>query len=289
MIKKVGLDQRLRILFERLNDGGAARSLPERESLSEHLGPVVDRAIKSNNDLVRVKPELTSRFATAAVEMWQRGVHSLLISAALTETSPVWSSVSGYYASHYCVRGIGHLIGAFQLHKKKRIVQIDIEGGQHLCHIIKKNGGDREHRFYWKVVKEHATFSDDPLFTANLEDTNESDIAHRSVANYSDHVDHFPFFTPLNKDQLKLRIDKISTMDLSSIPIPNRNKFPDLSAVQIVAYYRLVRFRNFLDQHLDDTSRFWQIHRTPSWCSEYLDFQSVSPRFLQVFSDRPTQ
>ena len=43
-------------------------------------------------------------FAMAAVKMWLRAVHSFLISVSLTKASPIWSSVAGYYSSHYSIR-----------------------------------------------------------------------------------------------------------------------------------------------------------------------------------------
>jgi hypothetical protein len=127
-------------------------SLPSPDTLSTQLGNLLASTRAAAHPLVTVGSETVSLFATAAVEMWQRSVHSFLISASLTEASPMWSSVSGYYSSHYVIRGLAHLLGYFQLHRAKRIVEPKISGNSFSCAFVKKGGNDREHRFYWKLV-----------------------------------------------------------------------------------------------------------------------------------------
>lgn len=278
MSTTVHVRQHIEILFSGLNRTAAGHALPHPGTLSIRLQDLVQKA---KGDVVGVKPELTGLYATAAVEMWHRALHSFLISVCLTEASPIWASVSGYYASHYSVRGLAHLLGYFQLYRNRRIIKVEITGGKHYCHIIKKNAGDREHKFYWKTVKDDTTFSGDPFFTFNPEDQDQSDCAHRNKANYSDHVNKFPTFQILSDGFLKERIQRLSEISFSSVPVPNRQKYPDIESVQLIAYHRIVKFRGFVDGILGGTSRFWKVHRTPPWCSPFLlDFQVVEPRFI---------
>src|SRR5207237_7783293 len=151
--------------------------------------------------------------ATAAVEMWLRAVHSFLVSASLTATSPIWSSVSGYYSSHYSVRAFAHLLGFFQLYRKKRIVRLSTHGGKYVCSFDSKLANDREHRFYWKIVKRDGHFAANPLFTENNPENDESDVGHRDRANYTDHLSQYPQFAPLNKATLIERIHYISQIE----------------------------------------------------------------------------
>jgi hypothetical protein len=223
------------------------------------------------------------KFATAAIEMWHRSVHSFLISASLTNSSPIWSSVSGYYSSHYSVRAFAHLLGHFQLFKKKRLIQLEIDGHNYYCHVSKKDGGDREHKLCWKIVKNYPLFARDPFFTKNEEVSSQSDGAHRNRANYYDHIGRFPNFQPLDEAYLKRRILSISTIEFSDAPIPNVDYFPDIDNVQIVAYHRLVRFRMFLDTILGDSNRFWNVNRTPNWCANYLNFQVIQPEYTTLY------
>jgi hypothetical protein len=277
------LEQRIQILFGALSRRAAFDALPPPGTLSQRLGALIEKSPMAV--ALDLTPDLACLFATAAVEIWQRGVHSLLISASLTAASPVWSSVAGYYASHYSVRGLAHLLGFFQLHRKQRILSIDIVKGRHVCHVKKKQ--EREHKFYWKAVKSDVHFANDPFFTYNSEETDVSDASHRSWANYCDHINSYPLFTPLDEQSLRRRIERLSTMNLSSAPIPSRGRYPDLDTVQLVAYHRIIKFRSFLDGFLGGSNRFWRVHRTPSWCSKYLKFQVVAPAFIEVYKTQP--
>lgn len=277
------LEQHIGILFSPFRRMKGCSTLPSPGALSSKLQVVVDKAKSSS---VTISPDTSSLFATAAVEMWLRAVHSFMISTSTTHSSPIWASVAGYYSSHYCVRGLGHLLGFFQLRSRKCIIQVGCTGGKHWCLIEKKNAGDREHKFYWKKVKGSARFANDPFFIFNDDDRDDSDSSHRSHANYTDHVDRFTNFQPPNKQELLNRIQFLSTVELSSVPIPNRQKFPDIAAVQLIAYHRIVRFRSFLDEILGSSNRLWNIHRSPPWCSDFLDFQVVEPTFLKVYGTK---
>jgi len=274
--------QHIEIVFQPLNKKKA--SLPAQGALATALRSLVDKAAQAGTDTIATSPQVTSWFGTAAVEMWTRGVHSFLISAALTQVSPIWASTSGYYASHYVMRGFAHLLGFFQLYRQKKcIVQIKISDGKHLCQITKKNAGDREHKFYWKTVKQHPSFENDPFFTNNVEDNDESDAAHRNIASYSDHIGKFPSFRPLDEKHLKERLEKLAGIELSSVPIPNRERYPDVEAVQLVAYHRIVKFRGILDEVLGGKNRFWNVHRNPAWCADFVNFQVVEPTFISSY------
>ncbi len=264
------LQKRLEVTFAPLNKVGAEKAFPPPASLSAALEEVMPA---KGIPAVTVKPEIASRFATAAVEVWLRSVHSFVISASLTGASPIWASAAGYYASHYAVRAFAHLLGCFQLYRKKRIVRLALHAGKHVCTFDPKRGADREHRLYWRVVKEDPHFAADPLFTLNETDSDASDVAHRDRANYADHLFQFPNFRALDEATLRERVRFVSQIQCITPPIPRRSRFPDVEAVQLIAYHRLVKFRQFLDEVLGGGNRFWRVHRTPSWAGGIIDFQ----------------
>ena len=98
--------------FAPLNDEAAVNAFPPPGSLSKALNLVLpsgSTGVTSRN----ASQDLAKMFTTAAVNIWMRGVHSFLVSASLTNISPVWASLSGYYSSHYSVRALAHLLGFF--------------------------------------------------------------------------------------------------------------------------------------------------------------------------------
>lgn len=133
-------------------------------------------------------------------------------------------------------------------------------------------------------MKQSNEFAADPFFTLNPENEDISDIAHRGLANYADHLNRFEAFEPLQTDVLRARIDHLSSIELSSVPIPNRTRYADLEAVQLVAYHRIVKFRRLLDSTLGGKNRFWNANRSPTWTANLMDFQVVEPRFLTVYA-----
>jgi hypothetical protein len=163
--------------------------------------------------------------------MWLRAVHSFLISASITEPSPIWSSVSGYYASYYSVRAFAHLFGHFQLFKAGRMAKIHYEGSRCVCKFSGKTVRDHEHKVYWKLVKQSVVFQGDDLFTENEAGANPSDVRHRNYANYADHLLTIPPFTPPNEDALKTRIEYISKISLDTPPLPSSERFPESAAL----------------------------------------------------------
>lgn len=94
-----------------------------------------------------VEPKVARWFTTAAVDMWLRGVHSFLISVSLTNASPIWASVSGYYSSHYVVRAFAHLLGYFQLYRLERIIYLEHDKNKkrYICKVVNKK--PQEHEF----------------------------------------------------------------------------------------------------------------------------------------------
>src|SRR5258708_15661734 len=86
--------------FAALNHEAAVNAFPPTGALSEKLFKIhVGRLNGAGHgeDL----PTVAKMFTTAAVNMWMRAVHAFLVSSSLTDVSPVWASVAGYYSSHY--------------------------------------------------------------------------------------------------------------------------------------------------------------------------------------------
>jgi hypothetical protein len=262
----------IRATFGALNRQRAAHVRPQPLALPHAFDALLARH-HTVPESVTVNLQIAKLFSTAAVESWQRGVHSYLISTALTEASPLWASVSGYYSSHYCIRGLAHLLGHLSLYRRKRTVSLVLQGTNYVCSL--KQPRAREHLFYWQVVKRNQCFAQNPLFTENPEDTDVSDAAHRNYANYADHLFSFPTFRTLDELSLRHRVQFISRMRFTEPPIPDRDRWPDLDSVQVVAYHRIVAFRRFLDDVLGGANGFWNIHRNPGFATDVLDFQLV--------------
>jgi hypothetical protein len=272
----------IQLMFEGLNTN-SINVFPAAGSLRELLSTLID---STSHDTLTVGRPTVKSFATAAVEMWHKAIHSFILSASMTKASPVWSSVSGYYSSHYSIRGFAHLLGYFLLYSKnKSTIQIEISNHQHLCHILPKTRNDGEHRFYWRKVHEHSDFILDPFFTMNIEFDDVSDSGHRNKANYYDHLYGFPTFQILDEKYLKDRLQVISGMEFYDAPIPSKSKYPDLDSIQLVAYYRLVKFRSFLDVILETKNNYWNYHRRPTWCSNLLNFQAAMTDFAKIYSE----
>jgi len=278
------IQTRLELTFRTLSARGAAKSFPPPGTLATALEKVINPSGKSSFTLkdtyqTTVHLDISKWFTTAAIEMWLRAVHSFLISASLTNVSPIWASVSGYYSSHYSIRAIAHLLGYFQLFRYRQIVRLELQGATNdfVCTFESKDGSSREHVFYWKVVYKNSYFSSDPLFILNNSQSGDdaSDSGHREKSNYADHLFELPQFNPLDSVTLQNRVKYISQIPFSTPPIPRRSKFPDIESVQIVAYHRLVRFRQFVDEIAGGSNRFWSVHRDPSWTRGFIDFQLI--------------
>jgi hypothetical protein len=218
------ISNQIEVLFSPLRT--QAGNFPPHGKMSNELKNKYDWAKKRGTNNVPVGPDILKLYATSSVEMWLRAVHSFLMSSALTTVSPIWASVTGYYASHYTIRAIAHLLGIFHLHHDRQIVSLQPSRSGLVCNFSKsKDIESREHNIYWRRVKQHSEFITDSLFTDNSEkDGIPSDVGHRSWVNYRDHIDEFPYFSPLKYEELKKRIEYISKMELSAYPIPHREE-----------------------------------------------------------------
>jgi hypothetical protein len=265
-----------------------AGNFPPHGTMSRVLKERYDLSKTRRTDHVPAGSDVLQLYATSSVEMWLRAVHSFLMSSALTTVSPIWASVAGYYASHYTIRAIAHLLGLFELHHDGQIVTLEESRSGFVCNFSKSRGLDkREHNFYWKRVKQYSLFITDSLFTDNSEnDDIPSDVGHRSWVNYRDHVNEIPNFSPLKFEELKSRIEYIAKIELSAYPIPDRSKkFLNVEAVQIVAYHRIAYYREIVDGVLSNTNHFWSIHKNPSWCKDIIKFQRVKPRLIDMIGN----
>lgn len=278
----------IELMFNGLNKVGLAKSFPPVTTLSTTLNNLVGNETGGPKLVDRV---VLDRFASASVEMWHRALHSFFISASLTKASPLWASVTGYYSSHYVMRAFAHLFGYFHLNQKKLIIQLEISNGIYSCNILNKQGKDREHKAYWKLVKDIKYFVNDPFFYQNEENPPtklnkefKSDCGHRHRANYADHVGNFPIFKPLNEEEMKKRIYTISGIEINDVPQPNVSEYPDIDNVQLIAYQRILKYRSFLDNILPSKNRFWEFQRNPTWKPDYFDFQGVQPDFSTMLS-----
>lgn len=92
MIIDESLRSELLVNFQPLNVVAAARAFPPPMALSAGLRGLLPRDKATQTELTR---STASYFATAAVDIWLRGVHSFLVSASLTVASPIWAVVPG--------------------------------------------------------------------------------------------------------------------------------------------------------------------------------------------------
>jgi hypothetical protein len=258
-------------LFFKLSFGKLARSaskkFPEPGKLANEFYELLGPSAAAPATLDQHKCQM---FASASVEMWHRAIHSFLWSVALTDTSPLWASVSGYYASHFVMRAFAYSIGVYRSFKRKKKCQIvtDANGRFVLSLLTNYEGG--EHVFYWKVAREHPKFAANPLFRNN--DDTDSDAAHRNFGNYTDHVDNFASLKFPQLQEVTDNVEKISHIRRHSVIKPSVEGYPNLQNVQILAFQRIVEFHDFLDERLQK-NQFWRAHRRPSWCRDVMLFQ----------------
>lgn len=258
-------NQVLNIAFEKLGNSETIVDFPKEGTLSAHVAELIEQNSRNISD------DRAILFASASVEMWQRAVHSFLWSVALKDYSKLWSSVTGYYASHFVMRAFAHAFGFFKSFSGKKVAQLAM-GGDHFVLSLLDEKDRGEHIFYWKVVKRHPEFEHNPLFRLNNVGDRTSDCSHRNFANYTDHIGNFVTLGFPKTERLVDSISKISHIRRFSITEVYRDDYPDLDNVQILAYQRIVTFRDFLDNHVSD-NRFWKAHREPSWCKGIMSFE----------------
>jgi hypothetical protein len=270
-------DEVLKLSFGSFNRTSVAITFPSRGILSSRIFDWLDPNIQAPQI---VKPADGRCFASAAVEMWHRAIHSFLWSVAITESSPMWSAIIGYYSSHFVMRAFAHTIGFFKSFLRRRIAQITIGNGRFVCSSLP--GGRRgEHAFYWEVVKDYPPFKNNPLFKANNERDASSDAAHRNFANYIDHIGAFlPVRFPIDQ-RIVTSVEKISVIRRFSVTSPSRDNYPDLFNVQILAYQRIVTFQDSIDDRIAP-NRFWKQHRYPIWCKPYISFRLESQGLEEI-------
>jgi hypothetical protein len=266
-------DQVFELSFAKLDRANAPRGFPEPGKLAS----IFSALIGGSRATTTLTHQQTPMLASSSIEMWHRAVHSFLWSVALTESSPIWASNSGYYASHFVMRAFAHSIGIFKSFTRRTAVQILVQNGGFVWTQLSVPGG--EHAFYWKAVKGHPRLISDPLFRENNERENnrnedQSDALHRNFATYTDHVDSFTAPTFPSIEEVSQRIEQISRIRRHSVvaPTPQRGRFPDINNVQILAFQRIVAFHDFLDERVP-TNRFWRAHRRPIWCRDVMPFQ----------------
>lgn len=222
---------------------------------------------------------------TAAVDVWQRAVHSFVLSVALTRVSGLWSSVSGYYASHYAVRGIAHLHGFFMVFQRRQFLEMTLTGGRYSCASTPglSDSKRREHQFYWTVVRRLPDFGGDSLFSENEEHVDESDASHRNHANYADHLDRLTKIESVSAEELRGRIASVASTALEGPPSqPSRMRYPDLSNVMNAAYLRIYRFREYLDEVLPTRNPFWRASREAEWFMNVMRFPPRPAEGVQI-------
>lgn len=267
-------------LFAGFQAAKAVIEFPQLGIMSQTLTKEVKAALKVGGSNFAANGQLQRLFPSAAVEMWQRAVHSFTISAGLTLSSPMWAAIAGYYSSHYVIRAYAHLVGRFVLYTEKKVVCLHTGKGGFHCEFSTKGGADREHQSYWRIVRDSPVFNSDPLLTVPTDGVAKTDGAHRVRANYADHVAGIPKFRALTLKQIVDQVNRISEIELTAVPVPDVSKYPDLWNVQLIAYHRLVGFREFLDSLLGDKNRFWAAHRSPEWCRDVVKFTRTPPKFI---------
>lgn len=264
--------------FGKLDKPNAKLEFPERGALSSHINKLLDDKVDGKAPLL--SHQHCCLFASAGVEMWHRAIHSFLWSVAMTKSSPLWASVSGYYASHFVMRAFGHSMGIFKSFTQKAAIQVIVENGQFFCsRLALSKRGEGEHAFYWKAVKGHPMFISNDLFRENSErnfkSASPSDSTHRTFANYTDHLCSYPPMEFSTLAAVSDAVERIARIRLHSVNIPNipsRDDYPDLQNVQILAFQRIIAFQDFLDEKVPK-NRFWRAHRRPSWSKNLMLFQ----------------
>ncbi len=259
-------EQLLILLFQPLKNRPSAGTMPAELALSTSLTRLVKQRVVG--EPINLNRQDATNFATAAVEIWHRAVHSLLISIALKKDSPVWSAVAGYYASHYTFRAAAHLLGFFSLHGARCTITISGQAGPYFGAVVKKL--EREHDWYREKVSSSKLFGGDAFFSARP-NGGLDDREHRSRANYGDHLTHYPPISPVSVEEIK---DRMRTLERYPAVVPpelSDARFPDIEGVWILAYQRISRFRKLVDDKVGK-NRFWEGHRDPPWAKPFTNF-----------------
>src|SRR5712692_153400 len=152
------IDRVFDVSFGKLHRPSASLDFPAPGTLSDEFNVLIESGAAS----LVLSHNKSQMLASGSVEMWHRAIHSFLWSVTLTETSPLWASVSGYYASHYVMRAFAHSMGIFKSFTNRGAIQIEMVGGQFVLSRFTSRKG--EHAFYWNAVKGYPRFATNPLF-----------------------------------------------------------------------------------------------------------------------------
>jgi hypothetical protein len=258
-------DQLLKLLFQPLSNRPSTGAMPAERALSSSLTKLVER---TGNAAINLNRQDATNFATASIEIWHRAIHSLLISIALKNDSPIWAAVVGYYASHYTFRAAAHLLGLFSLHGAKCTIEINGQTGPYFGAVVKKR--KREHDWYRDKVSSSSLFGGDAFFRASPK-AGLDDREHRSIANYGDHLSRYPSISAIALEDVKDRMRNLERDPAVVPPELSATRFPDLDGVWVLAYQRISRFRKLVDDKVG-RNRFWEGHRAPSWATQFTNF-----------------
>lgn len=275
----------IRTIFNQLKKQKPERP-PQRGVLADTLRAKIKNPAKGGP--FTLMPAEAALFGSAAVEMWLRAVHSFLISNSMMKASPIWSSVAGYYSSHYVMRAFSHILGHFLLGRDHLAVQVKLLNGGFSC--VSNKRSPAEHQYYWGLPKRELGSSGSVLFSANqkIKDNSEwTDGSHRVFANYFDHINSFTDFEPMNEGYLKVRIEQLSELVTDSPALPDHKKYPDLDSVHVIAYARIVEFRTCMDNVVGPNHKYWAYFREPSWFTKYMDFQVLGGSTTSTLSTIP--
>jgi len=238
----------MRRMFAPWRNTPAGNAFPARAALATALNASYPLTGTVKRADIFVDIGVAKLFATAAVEIWHRAIHSLLISAQISNESPIWASIAGYYSSHYTLRGLAHVLGSFQSFQRKCSIQLSIDNGRYVCTYVKGYG--REHEWYRSVLDQSDVFKSEPFFIKPLVPVGIGDIAHRDRANYWDHLPIYPLLADVRRDDVRNKLRSISKIELQEPPELAPERVPDGDAVQLIAYQRVARFRRFMDETL---------------------------------------
>lgn len=244
----------------------SAGFLPSRCSVSTVLRKRIDSKSLS------LLPNELPMFISGSIEMWQRALHSFLVSVALTDSSHIWASTTAYYASHYVMRSVCHLFGVFALAQRHELLELKPAKGRFQIGVLLK--GFREHQSYWTTAAMLITDRPD-LFHENDEE------AHRSFGNYQDHIDQLRNVTPWNERTMQDRIAALARMPADPI-LPKDGEiedvYPNIVGAQALAMHRICFMRERLDVILGSKNKFWNANRAPGWCANIMKYQMEPQR-----------
>jgi hypothetical protein len=185
------------------------------------------------------------------------------------------------------MRAFAHLFGYFSVRRQRLLIELSSYGNRFRCTEVEGfAGGSRgEHQFYWTATKRLLPFVDDALFSNNREQVAKSDVAHRGVASYADHLNRFTPFASVDKDWMQRVLIRLAHTALASeggVELPDRSDFPQLDTVLTIAYLRIYRFREHLDFILGRPGHFWERQRTPAWCTDLFPFPPRQSRRVLI-------